>query len=130
MASEVVVADVSEGKFWILTQLYLIRKSLKVTIFVLIKSNLCAGQETPHPSELKESTRLLQITNDFDPYSAMSTPIYQTATFAQVSTSAVQQFQSRSNPPKWLEGHQFRKLVGPLYDGEFLSVLEFLFALL
>jgi hypothetical protein len=95
----VVVADFSEGDFWFLTQLEL---DQKVTIFVLIKSDLCAGQETPNPSELKESTRLLQITNDFDPYSAMSTPIYQTATFAQVSTSTAEQFQSRSNPPKWL----------------------------
>lgn len=46
---------------------------------------LDAGEDAPDIRELQESTRLLQIVNDFDPYSAMSTPIYQTATFAQVS---------------------------------------------
>lgn len=36
-------------------------------------------------SEPSVSTMLMNFANDFDPYDALSTPLYQTATFKQVS---------------------------------------------
>jgi hypothetical protein len=42
-------------------------------------------QETE--KELHVSTQLLQLDNSFDPYSAVSTPLYQTATFKQPSAT-------------------------------------------
>lgn len=41
----------------------------------------CVGSE----KELQVSTQLQQLDNPFDPYGALSTPLYQTATFKQVS---------------------------------------------
>ncbi len=39
--------------------------------------------------ELHVSTQLLQLDNSFDPYSAVSTPLYQTATFKQVTRTPI-----------------------------------------
>jgi hypothetical protein len=44
-------------------------------------------QETE--KELHVSTQLLQLDNSFDPYSAVSTPLYQTATFKQVTRTPI-----------------------------------------
>lgn len=42
--------------------------------------------EIEEPIEPSVSTMLMNFSNEFDPYDAMSTPLYQTSTFKQVSS--------------------------------------------
>lgn len=54
--------------------IYILLRGIKLLVFVV-------GVEIDEPSV---STILMNFENKFDPYGAVSTPLYQTATFKQV----------------------------------------------
>lgn len=60
--------------------------SSKSRTILLNSKNQCLAETE---KELHVSTQLLQLDNSFDPYSAVSTPLYQTATFKQVTRTPI-----------------------------------------
>jgi hypothetical protein len=64
----------------------MIDHSSKSHTVLLNSKNQCLAETE---KELHVSTQLLQLDNSFDPYSAVSTPLYQTATFKQVTRTPI-----------------------------------------
>lgn len=52
-------------------------------------------------AEPSVSTILMNFANEFDPYDALSTPLYQTATFKQVPLSAIWWFDGILVKSRW-----------------------------
>lgn len=72
------VAGCLDGRFWVTF----------LKFFLLLWSYVCFGADSMTETDSREpsvSTILMNFENKFDPYDAMSTPLYQTATFKQVN---------------------------------------------